>query len=100
MSVSSEKAHARRRRGRGHGACWRSPACTFHPGKAAVVDGTNIPQSRVDDLVLAACGFFKANRERTAAREPGDIDRPTSGTCSPQDLISFQITDKAADACG
>ncbi len=40
----------------------------LHSGSAAVVDGTPISQTQVDKMVMAACGFVKANR--LAAGQP------------------------------
>lgn len=68
--------------------------CTFHPGSAAVVNGTKISQRKVDDLVSAACDITSL----LAAQNPN----PSKSSVSyykhlfTQDLISFAITDKAA----
>ena len=69
--------------------------CTFHPGQAAVVNGSSISQSAVDDLVQAGCGFFKAQR---AANGGGVPSTSTSflRNLFTQNLISFKIIDKAA----
>jgi hypothetical protein len=69
--------------------------CTFHPGQAAVVDGSNISQSTVDDLVQAGCAFFKAQRLASGGAQP------TTSTSYlrhlfTQNLIAFTIVDKAA----
>lgn len=69
--------------------------CTFHPGSAAVVNGTTISQSNVDDLVLAACDFTElVNRKNPSSAQA----RPVSyfKHLFTQDLISFEITAKAA----
>ncbi len=71
--------------------------CTFHPGNAAVVDGTNIAQTRVDNLVLAACGFFKANRIANGGASPATSTAYLRHLFT-QDLISYDISQRAADA--
>lgn len=69
--------------------------CTFHPGSAAVVNGTAISQSTVDDLVLAACDFTAL----VARKNPGSSQGMSVSYFKhlfTQDLISFEITGKAA----
>jgi SurA-like protein len=64
--------------------------CQFHPGQAAVVNGSSISQSSVDDLVQAGCSFFKASG--------GGTPTPTSflRNLFTENLIQFKIVDKAA----
>lgn len=69
--------------------------CQFHPGSAAVVNGDKISQGTIDDLVVAGCGFFKAQR----ALDGGAV--PSTSTAFLRNvftgsLISFTIVDKAA----
>jgi len=68
--------------------------CSMHPGQAAVVNGSDISQGSVDDLVHAGCNFFAVQRAQSG-----------EGTATPisflrnlftQNLISFKIIDKAA----
>ena len=70
--------------------------CTFHPGSAAVVNGSKISQDEVDGLVGAACEFTRLNRVKNHSS-----DEPASSVAFfkhlfTQDLISFAITEKAA----
>jgi SurA-like N-terminal domain len=69
--------------------------CTFHPGSAAVVNGNSISQSKVDDLVLAACSFEKGLRVKGGETTPG-TSVAVLREAILQALISFQITDRAA----
>jgi hypothetical protein len=69
--------------------------CTFHPGQAAVVNGSDISQSTVDDLVQAGCGFFKAQRVQTGSGQPA-TSTAFLRTLFTENLISFKIIDKAA----
>jgi hypothetical protein len=69
--------------------------CTFHPGQAAVVNGSDISQSTVDDLVQAGCGFFKAQRVQAGAGQPS-TSTAFLRTLFTENLISFKIIDKAA----
>jgi hypothetical protein len=71
--------------------------CQFHPGQAAVVNGSSISQSSVDDLVQAGCDFFKAQRATAGGATPAT---PTSflRNLFTQNLIQFKIVDKAAAA--
>jgi hypothetical protein len=70
--------------------------CTFHPGQAAVVNGTNISEDTVDDLVQAGCSFFEAQRKES----PGGGEAATSTSYLRHlftlNLINFMIIDKAA----
>lgn len=72
--------------------------CTFHPGQAAVVNGHEISQGSVDDLVLAGCDFFKAQR----ASGPGAGGSPGTSVAYlrhlfTSNLISFQLVNAAAE---
>jgi hypothetical protein len=69
--------------------------CSFHPGSAAVVNGSNISQSKVDDLVLAACSYEKGLRLQTGGDAPG-TSVAVLRQAILQALISFRITEKAA----
>lgn len=67
----------------------------LHSGSAAVVDGTPISQSKVDTMVMAACGFVKANDE--ANGQPG----PTQSVARLRNQLAnsyivFQLDDRAA----
>jgi SurA N-terminal domain len=73
--------------------------CTFHPGQAAVVNGSDISQSTVDDLVQAGCSFFKASREESGGGEPA-TSRSFLRNLFTQNLITFKIIDKAATQMG
>lgn len=91
-----------RRYGIGVAACVGAilvSGCQFHPGQAAVVNGSDISQSSVDDLVQAGCGFFEAQRASTGGGEPAT---PTSflRNLFTESLISFKIVDKAASEMG
>lgn len=71
----------------------------FHPGDAAVVDGTAITASSIDDLVLAACDYSRQVR----LSQGGAV--PTQSTASLRSnlakaLIQFEITDRAAAKLG
>ncbi len=70
-------------------------SCTFHPGSAAVVNGTSISQRTVDDLVGAACDYITLlGQKNSGASQP----RPVSffKHLFTQSYISFGITAKAA----
>lgn len=69
--------------------------CTFHPGQAAVVNGTNISQGTVDDLVHAGCSFFKAQRMQSGGAAPATSTSYLRHLFT-LNLISFKIIDKAA----
>jgi len=69
--------------------------CTFHPGQAAVVNGSSISQSSVDDLVHAGCSFFEAQRAQGGGGQPATATSFLK-TLFTQSLISFKIIDKAA----
>lgn len=71
--------------------------CSFHPGQAAVVNGTNISENTIDDLVQAGCSFFEASRKASASG--GAV--PATSTAYLRhlftlNLINFAIIDKAA----
>jgi hypothetical protein len=73
--------------------------CTVHPGSAAVVNGQSISESRIDDLVLAACNFSERLREQS-----GGTSATTSmaylRTFLLNDLINFRISNEAAAQLG
>ncbi len=70
--------------------------CTFHPGSAAVVNGTAINQHEVDDLVAAACDFTQADRLKNHSSPTPTTSIPSLKHLFTQNLISFAIVDKAA----
>lgn len=70
-------------------------SCTFHPGQAAVVNGTNISQGTVDDLVHAGCSIFEANRKTNGGAAPATSTSYLRHLFT-LNLISFKIIDKAA----
>jgi len=70
--------------------------CNVHPGSAAVVNGSAISQSKVDDLVLAACSFTRVERLSN-----GQLPAPSTSMAYLrhvllQDLITVKIADAAA----
>lgn len=67
----------------------------LHSGSAAVVDGTAISQSQVDTMVMAACGFIKANNE--ANHQPG-LNQSVAGLRNnlANSYIVFLLDDRAA----
>jgi hypothetical protein len=69
--------------------------CTLHPGSAAVVNGSDISQSKVDSLVLAACSFSKVQRISTGGASP-QTSMAFLRQQLLQSLITFRITNKAA----
>jgi hypothetical protein len=71
--------------------------CSFHPGQAAVVNGSNISESTVSDLVTAGCSYFEANRKEspTGGAEPATSIAYLRHVFT-LNLISFKIVDKAA----
>jgi hypothetical protein len=73
--------------------------CTFHPGRAAVVNGSSISQSRVDNLVLAACAFSKQQRVTSTDTGPSTSVAYLRSLLTG-DLISFQIIAKAYQQMG
>lgn len=74
-------------------------ACTFHPGQAAVVNGSSISQSSVDDLVLAACAYSKVLRVQQHGPAPTTSVAYLRNVFTDQ-FVSFKIADKAAAALG
>lgn len=70
--------------------------CTFHPGSAALVNGTKISQHDVDDLVGAACSFTRLNRLADPAPSEPASSVAFFKHLFTQDLVSFAIVDKAA----
>lgn len=70
--------------------------CMFHPGSAAVVNGSTISQSTIDDLVVAGCGFFKAQRMTQGGATPGTSTAWLRNVFTGG-LITIKILDKAAD---
>lgn len=73
--------------------------CTMHPGSAAVVNGDNISQSHIDNLVLAACSYQEAGRKQQGGAKPS-TSMAYLRHVFVQDLISFQISNKAANQMG
>jgi hypothetical protein len=69
--------------------------CDVHPGSAAVVNGTSISESKVDNLVLAACAFIKVGRIKSGGQTPGQ-SMASLRQVILEDLINFQITREAA----
>lgn len=70
-------------------------SCTFHPGDAAVVNGQGISQSKIDNLVLAACNFSKVQREQAQGTSPS-TSMAYLRHVFVQNEISFVITNTAA----
>ncbi len=69
--------------------------CTFHPGQAAVVNGSNISQSSVDDLVQAGCVLSKLFRQQGGGQAPDTSTASLRGFFT-ENLILFKVVDKAA----
>lgn len=69
--------------------------CSFHPGQAAVVNGSGISQSSIDDLVQAGCSFFKAQRLQSGSGGPATSTSFLRNLFTGN-LITFKITDQAA----
>ncbi len=68
----------------------------LHPGVAATVDGEQISQDRVDQLVSAACNFIDVGNESSAT--PRQVGMTTLRSSLTSTLVGFAITDKAVDA--
>jgi hypothetical protein len=70
---------------------------SFNPGAAATVNGTAIPQSKVDSVVSAACAY-------TAAIANGQAGQPTSlanlRLTITQAQIQFALTGEVSDEMG
>jgi len=78
------------------GSAVLASGCTFHPGQAAVVNGSEISQGTVDDLVQAGCHYFEAQR-----KVDGSGVGPTKSVAYlrhlfTSNLISFELVDTAA----
>lgn len=71
----------------------------FHPGAAAVVNGHVISESRVDDLVLAACEYSRAVRLDQGGAEPTQSMAVLRSSLA-EALINFELTDEAATRLG
>jgi hypothetical protein len=71
----------------------------FHPGEAAIVDGTGISSGSVDDLVLAACEYSKQGRLSQGGAVPTQSMARLRFSIT-QALIQFLINDKAARQLG
>jgi hypothetical protein len=71
----------------------------FHPGEAAVVDGTAITAGHVDDLVLAACDYSKQVRLSQGGAVPAQSTASLRSNLIKA-LIEFVITDRAASKLG
>jgi hypothetical protein len=69
--------------------------CDAHPGSAAVINGSSISQSKVDNLVLAACDFTKVGRVQSGGTTPGQSMANLRHVIL-QDLITFEIAGEAA----
>jgi len=78
------------------GASVAVAGCTFHPGSAAVVNGSTISQGTIDGLVTAGCGFFQAQRLEQGGATP---DKSTAWLRNvfTESLIVSMIVDKAAN---
>lgn len=70
--------------------------CMFHPGSAAVVNGSTISQNTIDDLVVAGCGFFRAQRIEQGGATP-DTSTAWLRNVFIGSLITIKIVDLAAD---
>ncbi|MGI8576899.1 MAG: SurA N-terminal domain-containing protein [Nocardioidaceae bacterium] len=68
---------------------------SLHPGTAAIVNGSSIPQSRVDGLVQAACQYIQLNRIAGHTGTQPNTAMASLKSTFAQSLISFQLTDKA-----
>jgi hypothetical protein len=71
----------------------------FHPGEAAIVDGTGISSGSVDDLVLAACDYSKQGRVSQGGAVPTQSMARLRFSIT-QALIQFILNDKAARQLG
>lgn len=69
--------------------------CTFHPGSAVVINGDKISQTQVDNLVDAACSFFKQNRLKSGGASPQTSTAYLRNVIT-EDLISYRLTGAAA----
>lgn len=77
-------------------AATATSGCMFHPGSAAVVNESAISQGTIDDLVVAGCGFFKAQRMADGGATP-DTSTAWLRNVFTGSLITIRIVDKAAD---
>lgn len=68
----------------------------LHPGAAATVDGDEISQDSVDQLVSAACNFIEVGNEGSAT--PRQVGASTLRSSLTSTLVGFALTDKAVDA--
>lgn len=69
--------------------------CTFHPGSAAVVNGTKISQNDVDNLVSAACNYSKLIRLKGAGSTAATSIAYLKHFFTSE-MVMIRITDKAA----
>lgn len=69
---------------------------SLHPGTAAIVNGSAISQSRVDNLVQAACQYIALGRVAKHSGNQPSTAMITLKSTIAQSLISFALTDKAA----
>ncbi|HET7172725.1 MAG TPA: hypothetical protein VFI30_00420 [Nocardioidaceae bacterium] len=71
----------------------------FHPGAAAVVDGTTITEGHVDNLVLAACEFTRLDRIAQGGNSPSTSVAALRSAIA-NSLIQFELDGRAASALG
>ncbi len=70
----------------------------LHPGNAAVVDGTRITQSHIDDVTAAVCSYVvEAGKQGGQPQEYGIADLKSSLTST---IVQFEITRQVADEMG
>ena len=70
----------------------------LHPGNAAVVDGTRITQSHIDDVTNAVCSYVvEAGKQGGQPQEIGIADLKSSLTST---LVQFEITRQLAEERG
>lgn len=70
----------------------------LHPGSAAVVDGTNITQGSLDDLVDAACTYTKEFRKQDARVQQLNLAEIRATFVTGK--VQAEITKKIADEQG
>lgn len=73
--------------------------CGLHPGQAAVVNGVGISQSRVDDLVTAACSYFRESRLSAGGGQPSTSTAWLRNLMASS-LIQFAINARAVHQLG
>lgn len=73
----------------------------LHPGTAAVVNGTSISQTEVDELVTAACEYTELSREQSGnAGGSPSLARSGLRATLVDALIRFELTRAKADELG